>query len=205
MKRTTLGTIGSGNVFADLGLPNPEELLARSKVASAIAEAIERQRKTYDQAGETLGLSGAEVSDICNGRTKDRLNELLRCLSSQPKGTKGNLQQSMQRLDQAETVPEPSSEGRPAAIEAPRSVHPCRGSLQGLRIRPRGRKRADIRRLRCANSRASMSTAIEANRYSPIMPIISAAEIAGRLPSARRGMDGQPIVSLVAASTQSAW
>jgi predicted XRE-type DNA-binding protein len=82
MKTTTLGIIGSGNVFADLGLPNPEELLARSKVASAIAEAIERQRKTYDQAGETLGLSGAEVSDICNGRTKDRLNELLRCLSS---------------------------------------------------------------------------------------------------------------------------
>jgi predicted XRE-type DNA-binding protein len=70
MKRTTLGTIGSGNVFADLGLPNPEELLARSKIASAIAEAIERQRKTYDQAGETLGLSGADVSDNCNGRTK---------------------------------------------------------------------------------------------------------------------------------------
>jgi predicted XRE-type DNA-binding protein len=81
MKRTTLGTIGSGNVFADLGL-----LLARAKISSAIAVAIERQRKTYDQAGETLGLSGAEVSDICNGLTKsydlDRLNELLRCLSS---------------------------------------------------------------------------------------------------------------------------
>jgi predicted XRE-type DNA-binding protein len=84
--KTSLGTLGSGNVFADLGLPNPEELLAKSRIASAIAEAIEQQRKTYDQAGKTLGLSGAEVSDICNGRTKgydtDRLNELLRRLSA---------------------------------------------------------------------------------------------------------------------------
>ena len=83
--KTSLGTLGSGNVFADLGLPNPEELLAKSRIASAIAEAIEQQRKTYDQASKTLGLSGAEVSDICNGRTKDygvdRLNELLRLLS----------------------------------------------------------------------------------------------------------------------------
>jgi len=84
--KTSLGTLGSGNVFADLGLPNPEELLAKSKIASAIAEAIEQQRKTHDQAGATLGISEAEVSDICNGRTKhydvDRLNELLRRLSA---------------------------------------------------------------------------------------------------------------------------
>lgn len=83
--KTTIGTIGSGNIFADLGLLNPDEMLAKAKVASAIAEAIEQQQMTYGQAGESLGLSAREVSGICNGRIKgyglDRLNELLELLA----------------------------------------------------------------------------------------------------------------------------
>jgi hypothetical protein len=49
-----------------------------------------------------------------------------------------------------------------------------------------------------------MSTAADAKRYPPIMPMTTVAEIAGRLPSVQRGMDGQPIIDLVAASTQTA-
>jgi hypothetical protein len=63
--------------------------------------------------------------------------------------------------------------------------------------------RAVIRRPRCASSSASMSTAVEAKRYSPIIPMISAALTAGGLPSEPRGIGGQAIVSLVAASMQS--
>jgi hypothetical protein len=49
-----------------------------------------------------------------------------------------------------------------------------------------------------------MSTAADAKRYPPTMPMTSAAEIAGLLPSGARGTDGQPIVNRVAASTQTA-
>jgi predicted XRE-type DNA-binding protein len=84
--KTQLGTIGSGNVFADLGLPNSEELMAKSTIVISIAEEIEKQGQTYDQAGETIGLSGSEMFGICNGRTEpysiDRLNEFLGRLSA---------------------------------------------------------------------------------------------------------------------------
>ncbi|MBP1097509.1 XRE family transcriptional regulator [Bradyrhizobium diazoefficiens] len=48
-KRTTatpLGKLGSGNVFADLGLPNPEEELLKAKLVSKIAEVIEKREIT---------------------------------------------------------------------------------------------------------------------------------------------------------------
>jgi predicted XRE-type DNA-binding protein len=65
-----MGTLGSGNVFADLGLPNPEEMLVKSKLASALADAIEQQRMTYAEAGKIMGLPEAKVADLCNGRTR---------------------------------------------------------------------------------------------------------------------------------------
>jgi hypothetical protein len=71
-------------------------------------------------------------------------------------------------------------------------------------MRRRNRNSPDIRRIRLANSSASISTAADARRYPPIMPMTSAAEIAGRAPFGSRGTDGQPIVHLVAASTQTA-
>ena len=37
---------GSGNVFADIGLPEPEEELAKAQLASCIRQVIKRQRLT---------------------------------------------------------------------------------------------------------------------------------------------------------------
>jgi hypothetical protein len=42
-KRGSRFVRGSGNVFADVGLPNAEDGLAKVKLAEAIAEAIERR------------------------------------------------------------------------------------------------------------------------------------------------------------------
>ena len=49
-------TIGSGNVFADLGLPKPDDLLAKAELASKIVEEIERRRLTQSQAAALLGI-----------------------------------------------------------------------------------------------------------------------------------------------------
>ena len=43
-------TEGSGNVFADLGVAEPEEELAKAQLASHIREAIKRRRLTQAAA-----------------------------------------------------------------------------------------------------------------------------------------------------------
>jgi predicted XRE-type DNA-binding protein len=80
-RETVLGTIGSGNIFADLGLPDAETRLLKAKLASKIDDAIIGRRLSDVAAGAMIGLSGRKVSDLRNGRTKDysveRLYELL--------------------------------------------------------------------------------------------------------------------------------
>ncbi len=74
----------SGNVFADLGLPNPEEHLVKATIALAIARIIRERGLTQEQAGEVLGLAQPKVSDLVRGRldkfTIDRLLRYMRKL-----------------------------------------------------------------------------------------------------------------------------
>lgn len=76
-------TKSSGNVFADLGVAEPEEELAKAQLASYIRHTIKRQRLTQVQAAQRLGLDQPKVSAVINGRlagfSSDRL---LRCLAA---------------------------------------------------------------------------------------------------------------------------
>ena len=47
---------GSGNVFADLGLPNADELLAKATLASAITEALTARGLTQRAAAWDIKL-----------------------------------------------------------------------------------------------------------------------------------------------------
>jgi predicted XRE-type DNA-binding protein len=47
---------GSGNVFADLGFPNADELLAKAELAIRITDILRRRRLTQVQAAEILGV-----------------------------------------------------------------------------------------------------------------------------------------------------
>jgi len=58
----------SGNVFADLGLPNPEEMLAKAELAIKIAEILRRRRLTQVQAAAVLGVDQPKVSALIRGR-----------------------------------------------------------------------------------------------------------------------------------------
>lgn len=77
-------TKGSGNVFADLGLPNPEERLAKAQLALQISEIIERRGLTQRAAAALMGIDQPKVSHILRGRLADysteRLIGLLRAL-----------------------------------------------------------------------------------------------------------------------------
>lgn len=60
-------TEGSGNVFADLGLPDPEVRLMKARLAGRIQDAIEARGWTEAQAAEALSLSEADVSRLVRG------------------------------------------------------------------------------------------------------------------------------------------
>jgi predicted XRE-type DNA-binding protein len=74
---------GSGNVFADIGVAEPEEELAKAELASLIRDAIKRRRLTQVEAAVLTGLDQPKVSALVNGRlggfSSDRL---LRCLTA---------------------------------------------------------------------------------------------------------------------------
>jgi predicted XRE-type DNA-binding protein len=77
-------TESSGNVFADMGVANPEEELAKAQLASHIRQAIRRRRITQIQAAALMELDQPKVSALMNGRldgfSSDRLMRLLTSL-----------------------------------------------------------------------------------------------------------------------------
>jgi predicted XRE-type DNA-binding protein len=59
---------GSGNVFADIGLANPEERLAKADLAIRIASAIRARRLTQARAARLLKIDQPKVSRLLRGR-----------------------------------------------------------------------------------------------------------------------------------------
>ena len=51
-------TVSSGNVFADMGLPNAEELLAKADLAIQISRIIEERELTQAEAAEPAVRDG---------------------------------------------------------------------------------------------------------------------------------------------------
>jgi predicted XRE-type DNA-binding protein len=58
----------SGNVFADLNLPNPEERLIKAELASKIGRIINQKNLTQMEAAELLGLDQPKVSALTRGK-----------------------------------------------------------------------------------------------------------------------------------------
>ena len=58
----------SGNVFADLGLPHPEERLAKAALALELTRLIEARGLTQRAAAAVLGIDQPKVSHLLHGR-----------------------------------------------------------------------------------------------------------------------------------------
>ena len=75
---------GSGNVFADLGLPDAEECLSRAKIGFHVYELLKDRKLKQREIAELLGVKQPEVSHLMNGHfnrfTTDRLLQFLRRL-----------------------------------------------------------------------------------------------------------------------------
>jgi len=76
--------VGSGNVFADLGLPDADELKAKSELAIEIIEIIEDRGLKQAKAAEIMGIDQPKVSLLARGKLRgfsmERLYRFLNAL-----------------------------------------------------------------------------------------------------------------------------
>jgi predicted XRE-type DNA-binding protein len=74
-------TLSSGNVFADLNLRQPDELLAKAELAARIIAEIQHRRLTQNQAAALLGIDQPKISALKQGKLSafsiERLMRLL--------------------------------------------------------------------------------------------------------------------------------
>ena len=70
-------TVSSGNVFKDLGFPNPDEELAKVKLGSKINRLITDKGMTQKEAAGFLGMSRRKMTDLRNGRLGEFSLDLL--------------------------------------------------------------------------------------------------------------------------------
>lgn len=83
MNENTRVQISNGNVFADLGLPNPEERLVKAELASKISSLIDQKNLTQIEAAELLGIDQPKVSALTKGRLSGfSVERLLRFLNA---------------------------------------------------------------------------------------------------------------------------
>ncbi len=58
----------SGNVFADLSLPNSEEALAKAELARQINLIIKKKKLTQKKAALALGIDQPKISALAHGK-----------------------------------------------------------------------------------------------------------------------------------------
>jgi predicted XRE-type DNA-binding protein len=80
-----------GNVFADLGLPDAEELYLKANLVIAISQAMKAKRVSQKKLATMVGLDQPKVSALLRGQTRgysaDRLISILNALGQDVKIT----------------------------------------------------------------------------------------------------------------------
>jgi predicted XRE-type DNA-binding protein len=73
---------GSTNVYADLGLPNAEEMQIKAQLATKIGDIIKRRKLTQMQAAELLGITQPKLSGLLRGQFRGiSESKMLECLT----------------------------------------------------------------------------------------------------------------------------
>lgn len=67
MSEETVFEESSGNVFADLGLEDAEELFVRGKIGIQVLRLLKQRNLKQREISELLGISQTEVSHLMNG------------------------------------------------------------------------------------------------------------------------------------------
>src|SRR6202171_5798253 len=71
MVRRVKVEVGSGNIFADLGLPDADTHFLKAQIVSEIYRLTNERKLTQAQAGKRLGISQPEVSRMFKGNFRE--------------------------------------------------------------------------------------------------------------------------------------
>ena len=81
MSRKVKVEVGSGNIFADLGLPDSDTHFLKAQIVSEIYRLTTAKKLTQTQTGKRIGISQPEVSRMFKGHFREysveRLMEFL--------------------------------------------------------------------------------------------------------------------------------
>jgi predicted XRE-type DNA-binding protein len=81
MPKIAKSVAGGGNVFADLGFANANEMMAKSELVRHINQIIEQRGLTQVEAAGLLGVNQPKVSALKRGRlTEFSISRLMRFL-----------------------------------------------------------------------------------------------------------------------------
>lgn len=76
--------MGSGNVFADLGLKDADGLFARAQIGFCVYKIVKERKLKQREIAKLLGIAQPEVSHLMNGHysrfTTDKLLDFLKRL-----------------------------------------------------------------------------------------------------------------------------
>jgi predicted XRE-type DNA-binding protein len=76
-RTSTRVEVGSGNVFADLGLKNSDQFIARSQIGFHIFKILEEKKLKEREIAGILGIAQSDVSHLMKGHfsrfTTDKL------------------------------------------------------------------------------------------------------------------------------------
>lgn len=71
MTKTIEHEISSGNVFADIGIADPVETLAKAELARRISSIIKHRHLKQEDAAKLLGVDQPKVSKLVRGQLKE--------------------------------------------------------------------------------------------------------------------------------------
>ena len=73
---------GSGNVYADLGFPDADEMLVKARLAHRIGQIIKARHLTQQAAAEILGMTQPKLSGLLRGHFRGVSEaKMLECLN----------------------------------------------------------------------------------------------------------------------------
>jgi predicted XRE-type DNA-binding protein len=73
---------GSGNVYADLGYPDAEDMAVKAQLVTKIADLIRERGLTQEGAARVLSLTQPKISKLLKGQFRGIIERrLLRCLT----------------------------------------------------------------------------------------------------------------------------
>lgn len=72
----------TGNVYADLGMANADEMIVKAQLATKISEIIKSRKWSQQQAAEVLGMTQPKLSNMLRGQFRGiSESKMLDCLT----------------------------------------------------------------------------------------------------------------------------